>query len=256
MNKKISDVRNSIIKRNKKRDLSSNKTEIERVTLPLFPETEEKHGYYPSFVEPSINKHDRGILFYNFILKGIISVVLFLGIASIQQSNLELFSKPKLWATNAMTNEFPFARVSVWYQDTFGTPLAYIPEDNLVNNEVASYALPVSGKVAETFQANGSGIMISPVEAASVTSWDKGVVIFKGNDRKTNKTVIIQHTDLSKSTYAYLSSIDVHLYQSVNANQRIGTFNPTATNELVYFSLEKDNEYMDPIQVIQVDDLP
>src|SRR5699024_12750286 len=79
-------------------------------------------------------------------------------------------------------------------------------------------------------------------------------VTFAGNDRKTNKTVVIQHADNSTTTYGYLQSIDVHLYQSIQSNQRLGTFVSTQENRHLYFSIEKDNQYIDPVQVIQVDD--
>lgn len=256
MNKKISEVRKSIVKRNKRRDLNINKTESKNVSFPIFPEEEEKHGYFPHVTGPILNENKEGNFFYGILIKGIISVVLFFSVAVIQQSNLTLLSKPREWTSNVLTEEFPFARVSVWYQNTFGRPLAYAPEGKLANKDIENYALPVSGNVAETFQVNGSGIKISPQEATLVSSWDEGIVIFAGNDRQTNKTVVIQHPDMSKSTYAYLSSIDVHLYQSIKPNQRIGSFNPTVSNEVIYFSIEKDNQYIDPIKVIQVDDIP
>lgn len=256
MNKRINDVRKSIVKRNKRRDLNLSKTQVEDVSLPIFPEEEEKHGYLPHINDAGIKENKEISLFYKVILRGIISVVLFLSVALIQQSNLTLLSKPKIWTSHVMTEEFPFARVNGWYQNTFGSPLAYTPEDGLISEGNESYALPVSGNVAETFQVNGSGILISPQEASSVVSWDEGIVIFAGNNRDTKKTVVVQHPDLSKSTYAYLSSIDVHLYQALKPNQRIGTFNPSEVNEGVYFSIERNNKYIDPIRVIQVDDLP
>lgn len=256
MNKKLIEVRRSIVERNKKRGLRSIQPQDEKVTIPIFPEEEEKHGYFPYVINPSTNNERSGMFFYNIMIKGIVAVILFFGVALIHQSDVAMFSKPKDWTSNVMTEEFPFARVSSWYQQTFGTPLAYSPKNSSVKDEENLHALPVSGNVTETFQTNGSGIFISPRGATPVSAWNEGVVIFAGNNRDTNKTVIIQHPDLSKTTYALLSSIDVHLYQAVSSNQRIGTFNPTEENDLVYFSMEKNNEYIDPIQVIQVDDLP
>src|SRR5690606_14987800 len=117
-------------------------------------------------------------------------------------------------------------------------------------------ALPVSGNVIETFQTNGKGITIAPTETTSVQALREGIVIFSGKKSETNKTIVIQHADKSTTTYGFLSSIDVHLYQIVDANQRIGEFNPTDANEVVYFSIEKNNEFVDPVQVIEVDDQP
>lgn len=257
MDKGVNKVRRSIIQRNKMRRLGSKK-HVKTNVFPVFPQEEEKHGYYPTFLDkPSENEHKSSFLF-NMTIKAIASIILFLGSALLLQSNTDLLSKPKIWATNMLKEEFPFARVNQWYQQTFGKPLAFNPQkDELVTSAgTDALALPVIGNVTEDFQVNGSGIMIAPNEASPVSAWGEGVVIFAGNDNKTNKTVVVQHADNSKSTYALLSSIDVHLYQFVSANQRIGTFNPTETSETLYFSIEKDNSFVDPVQVIEVDDLP
>ena len=255
MNKGIDKVRKSIAQRNKTRSIDSKKSNATQFT-PIFPQEEEKHGYFPSFLDDSSEENHKGNLLSNFITKGILSLVLFMGVSFLLQSNANLLSKPKVWTSNMLTEEFPFARVYQWYQGTFGTPLAFTSQDYQVTTANEPPALPVSGSVTETFQANGSGIMIAPEKASPVSAWHEGVVVFAGNDRDTNKTVVIQHSDKSKSTYALLSSMDVHLYQYVSAGQRIGTINPTETNETVYFSIKKNNEYIDPIQVIEVDDLP
>src|SRR5699024_6254449 len=140
-----------------------------------------------------------------------------------------------------------------WYKETLGSPLAFSPSEKDLKVQTEPIALPVTGNITEGFQTNGSGIMIAPESATEVTAWDSGIIIFSGNDRKVGKKIIIQHVNGSKSTYALLSSIDVHLYQAVEAGQRIGTFNPSENNETVYFSIEQDNEYIDPVKVIQVD---
>src|SRR5690625_7408733 len=96
--------------------------------------------------------------------------------------------------------------------------------------------------------------MISPTEQAAVSALNDGVVVFSGNDRETNKTVVVPHADGSKTTYGYLSSIDGHLYQFIASGQQLGQFTPTEENETVYFSVEKDKKYVEPVQVINVDD--
>ncbi|MUK86978.1 peptidoglycan DD-metalloendopeptidase family protein [Ornithinibacillus sp. L9] len=256
MNKGVKQVRKSIIERKKKRGISTDSKGVTtKQGIPL-PQDEEKHGYYPSFFESSGESTQKSRLISGFVLKGILSVMLFFGVALLWESDLEMLSQPKEWTSSALTDEFPFANVYKWYQDTFGNPLAFSPSQNLVSEGVAPLAYPVNGNVTETFQANGKGIMIAPGETTNVSALSEGIVIFSGNDRTTNKTVVVQHADGSKSTYGYLSDIDVHLYQYVATNQRIGQFSPTTENQTVYFSIEKDNQYIDPVQVIKVDDNP
>src|SRR5699024_4643715 len=128
-------------------------------------------------------------------------------------------------------DEFPFARVNEWYVTNFGFPQTFTPQGNIqLGNEHPSgqLSLPVMGHVVETFSMTGTGILISPQANTNVASLNRGVVIFAGNDAATGKTVVVQHADGSETTYGLLSSIDVHLYQIVEVNQPIGTFQPTA----------------------------
>lgn len=253
MNRRIQEVRKSIVKRNKVRREKWNDTTDNRTRLP-FVQEEEKHGYYSDIHDESSPGKWKVKSLHGILLKALLSVVLFLGVAFLSQSNAPLFSMPKKWVATALTEEFPFARVHLWYRESFGDPLSLIPKENSEKENNDLIALPVSGNVTETFQSNGSGIMISPEGESSVTSWREGVVIFAGKDKAKGQTVIIQHADSSKSTYSLLSSIDVHLYQYVTANQMIGSFNPTEASDVVYFSIEQKDEFIDPVQVIQVDD--
>ncbi|HLR40297.1 MAG TPA: M23 family metallopeptidase [Virgibacillus sp.] len=252
MSKKIKKVRKSIEQRKRMRGLPSQEVSGKQL-IEALPQDEEKHGYFPDFSDVPLKSNHKSKLVSGFMLKGMLSVMLFFGVALLWQTNTALLQQPKGWASNALTEDFPFARVNQWYQETFGAPLAFSPE----HTEMASgepIALPVSGSVTESFQANGTGVMISPADQAAVAALNDGVVVFSGNDRETNKTVIVQHADGSKTTYGYLSSIDVHLYQFITSGQQLGQFTPTEENETVYFSIEKDKEYVDPVQVIKVDD--
>ncbi|WP_042146155.1 M23 family metallopeptidase [Paucisalibacillus sp. EB02] len=257
MKKDIKHIRKSINDRKKLRGIPS-KTDRGKVStiMPSLPQEEEKHGFYPNFIDPSASNQSRSNAITGVILKGIFSVMLFFSIAIIWQNDAEIFEKPRQWTSNVLTEEFPFASVYQWYKDSFGTPLSFIPGNDSKVVEEAALALPVSGSVIETFQANGKGIMIAPNETTSVSALREGVVIFSGKKSDTNKTVVVQHADESTTTYGFMSSIDVHLYQIVDANQRIGEFTPTEASEMVYFAIEKNNEYVDPVQVVEVDDNP
>lgn len=257
MNNEIEDIRKSIAQRKRNRLNLSPKPKGKKINMTsMVPDHEEKHGFFPSF--PDVSKKDRGsknsmISVNGLLIKACLSACIFLGAMILFQSNQGFLEKPKLWASAAFSKEFPFASVHHWYKETLGSPLAFSPTDDRNDREVEAVALPVSGNIAEEFQINGSGIKIAPDSATEVTAWDSGIIIFAGNDHKTDKTVVIQHANGSQSTYALLSSVDVHLYQSITAGERIGTFNPETENESIYFSLEKDNEYIDPVKVIQVD---
>lgn len=255
MDKGVKKVRESIVQRKKMRGLVS-KDNTQKQILPAFPQEEEKHGYFPSFSDSTFQSNNKSKVASSVILKGVLSVLLFFGVALLWQTDSELFHKPKEWTSGVLTEEFPFARVNLWYQETFGSPLAFTAQTKQTATHSESQALPVSGSVTESFQTNGKGIMIAPKETADVSVVRDGVIVFSGNDRETDKTVVVQHSDGTESTYGYLSNVDVHLYQFVKSNDRIGQFTPTAENEMVYFAIERDNNYIDPVQVIKVDDTP
>lgn len=250
-NKQIKKVRQSIEQRKKMRGMPMEDVRQKQL-LPVMRD-EEKHGYLPEFPDGPFQSEQKGKMFPNLVLKGILSVMLFFGVALLSQTDISLLSKPKGWADSALTEELPFARMHLWYQNTFGTPLAFSPKQAEEASAVPA-ALPVSGSVSESFQENGTGVMIMPKETAGVSALEDGVVVFAGNDRETGKTVIMQHADGSKSTYGNLSSVDVHIYELVTAGSQLGGFSPDSGEETVYFSIEKDRQYVDPVQVIKVDD--
>ncbi|WP_087971802.1 M23 family metallopeptidase [Oceanobacillus rekensis] len=254
MDKDIRKIRKSIEQRKKDRGVNPVKGSIKQ-PLPPFPEIEEKHGYYPVFEgsgKPRERNKKKAVT--GIVVKGVLSVMLFLGTALIWQTDSDFLHKPKEWTSQVLTNEFPFAKVNVWYKETFGQPLSLSPNSIAQLDHNQEIALPVTGNITETFQANGTGIMISPGDTANVSSIREGVVIFAGNDKITNKTVTVQHSDGSVSNYGNLSTIDVHLYQFISGNQLLGSFVPSVENETVYFSITKDNDYIDPVQVIPVDE--
>ncbi|AXI09588.1 M23 family peptidase [Oceanobacillus zhaokaii] len=254
MAKGVNKVRKSIEQRKKLRGVIP-KENGQKQIFPSIPEEEEKHGYYPIFTDASTSRGrvSENPISSGIILRALLSTMLFFGVALLWQVDSSSLKGPKLWTSNVLEEEFPFAKVNVWYRDTFGAPLAFSP-GNVVNDKNQEVlALPVSGNITEQF--SGEGIRIEPGAAADVSVLHEGIVVFAGNDRDTNKTVVVQHADDSISSYGFLSEIDVHLYQYVANNQRIGQFTPTEDSETVYFSIEKDNHYLDPVQVIQVDDL-
>jgi stage IV sporulation protein FA len=254
MKKGVKKVRKSIEQRKKLRGHPYKEGSKKQIISNL-PQEEEKHGYLPVFTDTSSSgssKKDKAVS--GMFLKGTLSIMLFFGAALLWQADTEMLESPKRWSSIALTQEFPFAKVNLWYQETFGSPLAFRPPAERIAGSDDVLALPVNGNVTETFQVNGKGIMIEPGETAEVAALQDGIVIFAGNDRETNQTIIIQHPDGSNTTYGFLSSIDVHLYQYVSNNQRVGQFSPTEDSETVYFSIKKDNDYIDPVQVIQVDD--
>ncbi|TMN21077.1 M23 family metallopeptidase [Lentibacillus cibarius] len=258
MSKGVKKVRKSINRRKKLRGLTSNERPASQMLPSSLPQEEEKHGYYPVFTDSSpstpLPSRDRNRYLPGFVLKGMLSAVLFFGAGLLFQTDSSLLSKPKQWTEYALTEELPFARVNQWYQETFGAPMGLQPAESQTSADGQALAFPVSGSVSETFQTNGTGIKISPDEKTNVSALQGGVVIFAGNDKDLGKKIVVQHADDSETVYGQLSSINVHLYQFIEDGQTLGTFKPGPDSKNVYFAIEKDDAYIDPVQVIKVDD--
>lgn len=254
MKRNIEQVRRDIAKRKQQKKV------VQKHQRPnysnLLPQDEEKHGYLPTAsysVKTSEEKESVSVA-PTFVLKTILAAILFFAVAITVQWEASWLEKPKAWTTAALTEDFPFATVNVWYQDRFGSPFSLMPESG---TEVTSetMALPVNGSISQPFHTNGKGVWIDAHDQSDVHAVDQGTIIFAGNDRETNKTVIIQHPDRSKTIYGNLSEINVNPYQFVQANQVIAKFEPTETNNGgIYFALQHNNEYIDPVQVIKVDE--
>ncbi|WP_010531122.1 M23 family metallopeptidase [Lentibacillus jeotgali] len=251
MKKGVKDVRKSINQRKKMRG-TAGKNSTKQILSSSLPQEEEKHGYFPVFTDDSGPSKPSDGRITGFAIKGVLSAMLFLSTALLFQTDSELLSAPKEWTANTLTEEFPFASVNQWYQETFGAPMAISSSQSPDQGE--ALAFPVNGSVSETFQVNGTGIKLAPEQETAVSALQGGVVTFAGNDQETGKTVVVQHADNSETVYGNLSSIDVHLYQFINRGQKLGIFTPDTNNKNVYFAIEKNNSYVDPVQVIQVDD--
>jgi len=248
--RKISAIRNNITKRRKIRHTMYGRSN----SLPQIS-TEEKHGYMP-YVQSPINSYKPS--YFKFSLKLLLCITLFFFVKFSVSPNSLFSDSFKNRTLNALTEDFPFAKAYLWYETTFGTPLSFISDQNktipVKSNIPEDYILPVNGQLNSSVSDEELGLYISPTELADVRAMSDGIVIFRGKDRKSNKkTVIIQHEDKSKSYYSNLSSINIHLYEFVNKNEIIGTFNPKEGEGDFYFSIEKNRQRIDPLQVIKID---
>lgn len=259
MSKEIRKVRNAIKTRKKKRNINNAPNDLlSSVTLT----DEEKYSPYPEipyeverFHRPGEEKPHRAVSM-SLLNKFIISSGLFFFSFLLLKTELIGWEQPKKWLEQSLQEEFPFAAVHEWYVENLGIPLSLVPQERMVIDFTDGvFDTPLSGEVVESFQTNGAGIMISPENEARIHAVNKGIVIFAGKKADTDKTVVIQHADGTETTYGMLSTIDVHLYQIVEANQVIGMKNPQDENKAVFFSIEKENHYIDPAKVIRVDEV-
>ncbi|MFD1414004.1 M23 family metallopeptidase [Oceanobacillus jeddahense] len=260
MDKNLKKIRKAIEMRQKAKGLNQTKQKQQEDYLQsnALPDMEESHGFYPSISASHTNSAipENNSRVTNIAVKALLSVSLFLGTAFVTEIDRPFMNQPKEWLTSTLTNQFPFAKVNAWYSEAFGAPLSFSP--SAVTEEVitdSSY-LPVNGIISEHFHENGQGIYIEVEGEENVAAVQEGIVVFAGNDRSTNKTVKIQHADGTTTQYGFLDSIEVHLYQHISNGQVLGTLGTENDSTSVFFAIEQENQYIDPEQVILVDQQP
>lgn len=257
MQSRADEIRKRMAKRRKMREHSSVKDK------PIFwAQDEERYGFdrISSFeagpdegTHPLFNKE-------LFVFKILGSICLFLIIAILFKNENPTFSQARNLVQNTMETDFQFATVSNWYEKQFGKPLALLPfmEDKTKNitdsdgNET-QYALPASGRIIEDFAHNGQGIVIETGKDATVQALNEGIVRFAGVKEGFGKTVIIQHTDNTETWYGNLATIDVTLWTFIEKGTKLGLATSSSDGMKSSFNLavKKENDFIDPIQVIQ-----
>ncbi|MFJ7727097.1 peptidoglycan DD-metalloendopeptidase family protein [Neobacillus sp. NPDC097160] len=253
------EIRRRIAKR--KREQGSTAKTPERQIA--WPGDEEKYGY--NYISPSGNGggDDGHPLFKKevFFFKILASVLLFLTVAILFRNHTVTFEPVRDFVVKQMDTDFKFATVSNWYEDKFGKPLALLPfsEDDQAGKKSVvketNFSVPAMGKILENFEKNGQGIMIETGKGAAVQSIDDGFVTFVGVKDGLGKTVIIQHPDNSETWYGNLEEIKVNKYDHIDKRAVVGTVS-TSTGEdktkgKYYFAIKKDDDFIDPIQVIR-----
>ncbi|QKE75985.1 M23 family metallopeptidase [Arthrobacter citreus] len=190
----------------------------------------------------------------NFMFRSLLSAIIVLALAIILKSSSPIASQVRQGLSQVYNSEFQFASLQKWYEDRFGTPLAFLPQLNDKKGNVGNdnYAVPASGKVLQSFKTDGQGILIQTEANQKVDSIKKGRVIFVGKKDNLGNTVIIQHADGSESWYGKLGSTNVKVYDEVDSKKVIGTVSTNDDGNLgtYYFAIKMGEKFIDPKQVI------
>lgn len=256
MGSRNDDVRKKIEKRRKER-ARMEKNIDSRV---LWSDEEDSYDYsvtskeehYPPKIHPLFRKD-------LFMLKILGAAILFLAVAIIVDHPSTKLAKVEDTLRQAMSQEFNFMVVSDWYEDKFGKPLAFLPEQKeLVQDteQLQQYTLSASGKVLEEFQKNGQRIAIETGADTTVQSFNEGQITFIGEKEGFGKTVVIKHSDQSESWYGNLEEVDVKLYENIKKGTKVGNasrYEGDETLGLFFFAIKKNDDFIDPLQVIEIE---
>lgn len=239
VNTRANEVRDRIMKRknNHLKNLQSENTLVKKLNF--------QYGDVEFSKEKiSVNKELESSSFFTRLFISIIFVSIVAIIFQLQQ-----FTSVQSKITSMMENEFKFAVVSNWYESQFGEPLTFFEEKNVMDKE--NDVIQTSGKVLENFQTNGQGILVETT-LMKVNSFGDGLVIYAGEKDGLGNTVIVQNVDGSETWYGNLETINVQVYDDVKKGDELAIALQEESSEYgtYYLAMKKDNEFIDPNQVI------
>lgn len=260
MSHRADDIRKRIAKRKKDRGESQPIYEGVKKTS-LFLSDEERYGSnsFPTYEAGPGNNNGSHPLFQAdvFMFKLLLSACLVLVTAIIFKDDSLVFQEAKSVVQSTMEEEFQFTAVSTWYREQFGEPLALFQPKEDTKTELAvdtnQFSVPASGRVLESFQDNGQGIMVE-TESPSVEAMEEGIIVEMAEKSDTGLTIVLQHADGTKSWYGNLNEVDVDLYAFVKKGTELAKIKTTENEKgTYYFAIKKGDSFIDPIQVMSFD---
>ncbi|OLO40666.1 peptidase M23 [Alkalihalophilus pseudofirmus] len=259
MSKRIDKIKKQIESRRREVQGKGARKERER-SAPLFYDRHDESRDEPDFYvfqEKKEVSQDRWKQKDWFLMRSLIAVALFLVIAIMFNSGMPQLESVRQVVKQSYEQEFQFAAISNWYENQFGRPLALLPMSMDValedTNEAppVAYAVPATGQIRENFEQNGTGILVETAKDANVEAVKSGLVIFVGEEERLGRTVAIQHYDGGQSWYGMLETVEVKLYDHIEAGKPVGKVSSGEENKGIYYlSIKEGEDYIDPNDVI------
>lgn len=252
--KDIEEIKARIARRKKQlqMDYSYRDSRMEKITITPTPEVvknepEENRPEVGNVKNVTANKNGT-------IFRLVVSVFLIISVAIIYRLPYSSLQPAKQFIGQVFRTDFPFAKNNAWISEKLGELYVLTPWKTVFkeNNKVGEESVPVSGKIRESFRKNGKGIVIETDLEQKVRAIEAGIVIFSGQDNKLGKTIIIQQANGMNVWYGQLSALEVGLYDQVKKGDNVGQAANNSDDKFgqYYFAIEKDNAFVDPMQVI------
>ncbi|AKO94280.1 M23 family metallopeptidase [Priestia filamentosa] len=190
-----------------------------------------------------------------FLFKLLTSFCLVLIVAILFRNPAVQLDGARTFVEDTMEESFQFAKMSAWYEEKFGEPLALIPKsvgEEPTEEANSQYVVPASGNVVETFASSKKGVTVETGSQTAVQAMDAGFVKSIEEKKDFGNTVSIQHADGSESWYSGLANIDVKTFDFIEKGQVIGKVKTEGDDKKgsYGFALYKDGKFMDPSKVI------
>lgn len=171
-------------------------------------------------------------MFVKFMYQCMYSILLFFIVSVIvtQSTELESVVYTQVYKTN-----YDFASTNNSIKDMFGSIFIM---DGLEEKIIPVGDFNVSGN---QFEENNGGIYMNVSKNDIIQSYQTGIVVFIGEDKRFGEVVIIQQGNGVDMIYGNVDNIEVSLYDYVEKGQTIGL----ASSNKLLVAYEKNGEILD-----------
>jgi lipoprotein NlpD len=123
-----------------------------------------------------------------------------------------------------------------------------------LNDSNIEWIWPTTGKILEGYSKNSKGVRISGESGQSILASAAGNVVYSGNGlRGYGELVIIKHSDIFLSAYAYNSKLLVQEGDAVAKGQKIAEMGNTDTDTTqLHFEIRKHGKPVDPMHYLPI----
>ncbi|SDH95878.1 stage IV sporulation protein FA [Alteribacillus persepolensis] len=263
MDKKIDKIRRQVQNKRKKREWIRERDRS--ASYEFYPHHSDAPYHEPEFYkwkdqEKTMEQPDKRS--GTWVMQSLFAAILFLLIGILFQTSHPAFEGARQFIVTSFEEEFPFAAATAWYEERFGSPLAFLPFESDLNQPVSQqpdgtagqYAVPVSGTtVAESFSENGKGIVLETGENETIEAVKGGLVIHTGPHEEWDLAVAVQHYEGGEAWYGLMETVEVKLYDHVSAGTVLGTVDTQEGGGRFSLAIKENNQYIDPMDVIAVD---
>jgi stage IV sporulation protein FA len=157
----------------------------------------------------------------------------------------------------AINQQMDITAIESWYNSNFSGFPSLIPafgsqEGVKKTNGRVSQGLypPVLGVITKAFGPKFQGVQLLTKEAAPIAAMDDGWVTFVGGNDADGYHITIRHSNQRETVYQEVGKTLVKLNDWVIGGQQIGTI---ATSGRLYFAVKKNDQYVNPTEVITFD---
>ncbi|MDA3129263.1 peptidoglycan DD-metalloendopeptidase family protein [Aliibacillus thermotolerans] len=269
MSKDIQKVRKKLYQKRKRRydtyQRERRKQEASPPSYHYYPHHPDAPYHEPEFYvwqqqEKEGRKADKQKSGGGLVIQSFLAATLFLLVLILFQSPHPALEGARGYIETAFEEEFSFATATKWYEEHFGSPLAFLPFETSMEREVTSsdsstgMSIPVNATVTESFSENGKGIIFETGEDDAVVALKGGVVIHAGPHEEWDLAVGIDHYDGGEAWYGLMESIDVKLYDHIAPGTVLGKGSEEETGNIRFsLALMEEGKYVDPVGVMRFD---